>query len=116
MYLRNIAFKLRFYPRNIGFELGLHPPNIGFEFGLHPCNINFKLGLNARHIRLRGKILMRGFAQGFGERLSLLRREAAFLAQPAGEAERVIQYGGDRLTMEHSPSKVHQGQELARPR
>ena len=62
--------------QNVGLRFG----NIGFEFDPYFGEI----GLKHRQIRLGGKITLRRFPQGFGERLGLLGREMAFLPKRAG--------------------------------
>jgi hypothetical protein len=51
---------------------------------------------------------MRRFLQGFGERLGLLRREMAFIPQPAGEAKGVKEKGARPRIMERDQLEVHQ--------
>ncbi len=78
--------------------------NVGLYFG----NICFEFGLKCRQIRLRGKIIMRRFPQGFGERLGLLRREMAFIPQRAGQAKGIEEKGAHPRNMALDTLKVHQ--------
>jgi hypothetical protein len=90
--------------QNVGLDFG----NIGFEFRPYFGNIGFEFGLKRRQIRLRGKILMARFPQGFGERLGLLGREMAFIPQCAREAKGVEEKGTHRRNMKRDQLKVQQ--------
>ena len=89
-----------------GKHLNVDEPlqNVGLDFG----NIGFEFGLKRRQIRLRGKILMARFPQGFGERLGLLGREMAFIPQCAREAKGVEEKGTHRRNMKRDQLKVQQ--------
>jgi hypothetical protein len=63
--------------------------NVSLYFG----EISFESGLKCRRVRLSGKIIMRRFPRGFGERLGLLRREMACIPQRAGEDKGVEEKG-----------------------
>lgn len=90
-----------------------HDPleDIGLCFG----DLGFELGLKSRQVGLRGKIALRRFPQRFGERLRLLGREMAFVAQRGGKAKSVEKKGAHRRNMESEGPKVHQCHAAAFP-
>jgi hypothetical protein len=90
-----LEFGIEFGPHlgDIGSELGPHLGDIGSELGPYLGDIGSELGLNSCQIGLGGEILVCCFAQGLGERLSLLRRKTAFVPESSRQAKRIEQNG-----------------------
>jgi hypothetical protein len=79
-----------------------HDPfeDIGLDLG--------DLGLELRQIRLGGKIVMRCFPQGLGERLRLLGRKMSFVPQRPGQAKGIEKNCTHQRNMKRDELKVHQ--------